>query len=42
MATKAIKIIEWKVIGETDNFTILGIDDKNNVYFWKDKQWNLL
>ncbi len=37
-----INIKEWKVIGDNTNFTVLGIDDQNNIYFWKDQKWNLL
>jgi hypothetical protein len=37
-----INIKEWKVIGDKDNFTVLGIDDQNNIYFWKEQKWNLL
>ncbi len=37
-----INIKEWKVIGDNTNFTVLGIDDHNNIYFWKDQKWNLL
>ena len=42
MATKAIKITDWRVVGDNTNFTVLGIDEKNNVYYWKDQKWNLL
>lgn len=37
-----IKIVEWKVMGDKDNFTVLGIDDKGTIYYWKDKKWNIL
>lgn len=42
MATKMIKIVDWQVIGDNTNFTVLGRDDKNNIYYWKDSKWNLL
>ncbi len=37
-----INIKEWKVIGDTDNFTVLGMDDKGSIYYWKDSKWNTL
>ena len=37
-----MKIIEWKTIGEQENFTVLGLGDDQQVYFWKDQKWNLL
>jgi hypothetical protein len=42
MATKAVKIVEWKVIGDNTNFTVLGMDDKGSIYYWKDSKWNTL
>lgn len=38
----AINIKEWKVIGDKDNFTVLGMDEQGWVYFWKDAKWNIL
>ena len=37
-----MKIIEWKTIGTQDNFTVLGLGDDQQIYFWKDQKWNLL
>ena len=40
----SVKIIEWKVIGDKDNFTVtvLGMDEQGWIYFWKDAKWNIL
>ena len=42
--TKAdnVEIMEWKTIGEQSNFTVLGFGDDGQIYYWKDKNWNLL
>lgn len=37
-----MNIVEWKVIGNSENFTVLGLSDDGKIYFWKDKQWNEL
>lgn len=37
-----MKIVEWKVIGTQENFTVLGLSDDGKIYYWKDKQWNEL
>ena len=37
-----INIKEWKVIGDKDNFTVLGMDEQGWIYFWKDAKWNIL
>lgn len=37
-----MKITEWKTIGSQENFTVLGLGDDGQVYFWKDQKWNLL
>ena len=37
-----MKIIEWKIIGTQENFTVLGLGEDNKIYYWKDKQWNEL
>ena len=37
-----MKIIEWKTVGSQENFTVLGLGEDNNIYFWKDQKWNLL
>jgi len=37
-----MKIIEWKIIGTQENFTVLGLGDDQQIYFWKDQKWNLL
>lgn len=42
MATKSLKIVEWKIVGDNANFTVLGIDEKSQIYYWKDQKWNLL
>ena len=43
MATKKeIVISDWKTIGGQENFTVLGLGSDNKIYYWKDKQWNLL
>ena len=42
MATKKLTITEWKVVGDSSNFTVLGLSTDGKVYFWKDKQWNEL
>lgn len=42
MATKKITITDWKVVGNHDNFTVLGMDLQHNVYYWKDGKWNPL
>jgi hypothetical protein len=50
MATKKIVIpeipevviMEWKVVGAQENFTVLGLATDNKIYFWKDGKWNLL
>jgi hypothetical protein len=43
MATKKqVVITEWKTIGTQESFTVLGLGDDQQVYFWKDKKWNLL
>lgn len=38
----SVKIIEWKVIEDKDNFTVLGMDEQGWIYFWKDAKWNIL
>ncbi len=35
-------IVEWKVIGDNTNFTVLGKDTSGLIYYWKDQKWNLL
>jgi hypothetical protein len=43
MTTKKVVVIsDWKTIGGQDNFTVLGLGSDNKIYYWKDKQWNLL
>lgn len=43
MATKnTVTIREWKTVGAQENFTVLGLGSDNKIYYWKDKQWNLL
>ena len=43
MATKnTVTIREWKTVGEQENFTVLGLGSDDKIYYWKDKQWNLL
>jgi hypothetical protein len=37
-----VKPYNWKVIGDNTNFTIIGQDEENNIYYWKDQKWNLL
>lgn len=37
-----ITIKEWKVIGDNTNFTVLGIDEQNWVYYWKEGKWHIL
>jgi hypothetical protein len=37
-----MKIVEWKTIGDNLNFTVLGLGDDNQIYFWKDQKWNTL
>jgi hypothetical protein len=37
-----IQIKEWKVVGDNTNFTVLGIDEVSNIYYWKDGKWNPL
>ena len=39
---QSVIIKEWKVVGGQDNFTVLGLGEDNNIYFWKDKKWNEL
>lgn len=35
-------IADWKVIGDTTNFTVLALTTDNKVVFWKDGKWNEL
>ena len=43
MATKnTVTIREWKTVGAQENFTVLGLGSDDKIYYWKDKQWNLL
>ena len=37
-----MNIVEWKVVGSQENFTVLGLGDDGKIYFWKDQQWNIL
>ena len=37
-----ITITDWKVIGDNTNFTVLGIDLENKIYYWKEGKWNPL
>jgi hypothetical protein len=37
-----LNIVDWKVIGDSTNFTVLGKDDKGWVYYWRDNKWNIL
>lgn len=37
-----LNIKEWKVIGDTTNFTVLGMDEQGWIYFWKDSKWHIL
>lgn len=37
-----MNIVEWKVVGSQENFTVLGMSDDGKIYYWKDQQWNLL
>ena len=37
-----IQIKEWKVVGDNTNFTVLGIDEVSNIYYWKYGKWNPL
>jgi hypothetical protein len=37
-----INIIEWKVIGTQENFTVIALSDQAKIYYWKDQKWNIL
>ncbi len=37
-----MKIQPWKVVGDSANFTVLGVDEEGKVHYWKDQKWNLL
>ena len=37
-----MNIVEWKVIGNSENFTVLGITDDGKVYFYKEGEWKPL
>lgn len=39
---RPIIITEWRTVGNSENFTVLGLGEDNKIYFWKDNQWNLL
>jgi hypothetical protein len=35
-------IVEWKIVGDNSNFTVLGLDKGSCVYYWKEGKWNIL
>lgn len=35
-------IVDWKVVGDSTNFTVIGLTNKGNVVYWKDGKWNEL
>mgnify|MGYP003345560268 CR=1 FL=1 len=37
-----VSIAEWKVIGDSTNFTVLGFGDDGNIYFYKEGEWKKL
>jgi len=35
-------IADWKVLGDTTNFTVIALTTEGTVVFWKDGKWNEL
>ena len=37
-----MNIVEWKVIGNSENFTVLGFGEDGKIYFFKEGEWKPL
>jgi len=37
-----MKMIEWRVVGTSENFTVLGLGEDNKIYFFKEGEWRSL
>lgn len=35
-------IVDWKVIGDATNFSVLALTSDNKVVFWREGKWNEL
>lgn len=42
MNTLGGDIIDWKIVGDATNFTVLGMNKNGEVLFWKEGKWNVL
>lgn len=40
--TLVANIVDWKVVGDANNFTIIGLTNEGHVVYWKDGKWNEL
>lgn len=37
-----MKIKDFKIVNQGENFTVLGISDDDRIYFWKEGKWHEL
>lgn len=37
-----MNIKEWQVVGNSENFTVLGLGDDGKIYYYKDGEWKVL
>ena len=35
-------IADWKVVGDSNNFTIIGLTTDGSIVYWKEGKWNEL
>lgn len=35
-------IADWKVVGDSSNFTVIGLTTDGKIVYWKDGKWNEL
>lgn len=42
MNTLGGNIVDWKIIGDATNFTVLGFTSEGTVMFWREGKWNVL
>lgn len=35
-------IVDWKIVGDATNFTVLGMTSEGNIMFWREGKWNVL